>query len=105
MPQDALLARIGGEEFTLQLTDTIDQSCDFVDKLRGELNNTPLVHEGKVITITFSAGIATYGEDGTSLDALLACADKRLYIAKRQGRNQVFCDRNHAESTLNKELC
>ncbi len=105
MPQGALLARIGGEEFTLQLTSEIDQSCSFLDKLRRELKETPLMHEGKVITITFSAGIATYGEDGTSLDALLACADKRLYIAKRQGRNQVCCDRNHAESTLNKELC
>ena len=53
MPQGALLARIGGEEFTLQLTSEIDQSCSFLDKLRRELKETPLMHEGKVITITF----------------------------------------------------
>ncbi|MGB1297135.1 MAG: GGDEF domain-containing protein [Psychrobium sp.] len=106
MPPNALLARIGGEEFTLKITGKeLAQCCDFINDLRKELNDSPLVHEGKVIKITFSAGIATYGEDGTSLDALLACADKRLYIAKRQGRNRVCCEGVHEVKTSNKVLC
>ncbi|MCH9735067.1 MAG: diguanylate cyclase, partial [Actinomycetia bacterium] len=40
-------------------------------------------------TATFTAGIASYPEDGTSIPALVRRADERLYEGKQKGRNQV----------------
>ena len=39
--------------------------------------------------MTTSIGVAVFPEDGTSVESLLAVADKRLYEAKRLGCNQV----------------
>jgi PleD family two-component response regulator len=38
---------------------------------------------------TASLGCATLEEADGSIDALIALADRRLYAAKRSGRNQV----------------
>jgi PleD family two-component response regulator len=43
-----------------------------------------------VLRATASLGCATLDEAGGSVDALIALADKRLYAAKRSGRNQVY---------------
>ncbi len=40
--------------------------------------------------ISFSAGIAEYTKDGTTLDELLNNADKALYFAKAAGRARVI---------------
>jgi diguanylate cyclase (GGDEF)-like protein len=36
-----------------------------------------------------SIGVASYPQDGRSMDALLARADRALYLAKEGGRNRV----------------
>jgi len=118
-----MLARIGGEEFALKMMKTSLIECyDFIEKLRIELSNTPLIIENSKIKITFSAGVSTYGNDGTTLDALLANADKRLYMAKAKGRNCVFSSVpkaiynvdsesinsesiNYEDNTVNSDLC
>lgn len=106
LPPNATISRLGGEEFALKVWGaSLEQCSDFVDEVRRKLAVTPLIHENKPIAITFSAGIATFGEDGVTLDALLANADKRLYVAKRQGRNQVCNNVPQTESTSNKALC
>jgi diguanylate cyclase (GGDEF)-like protein len=50
---------------------------------------TPLVHDGKPLSITLSGGVAALPEDGADWDRLFAVADARLYEAKRSGRNRV----------------
>ena len=101
---NAMLARIGGEEFALNMLSTSLNECfEYVDNLRIGLNEHPLIIDGHTINISFSAGISTYGDDGTTLDALLASADKRLYLAKSQGRNTVCSAVEsplHATSTI-----
>ena len=88
----AIFARIGGEEFALKVIGASLNDChQYINELRIELSQSPLItHNNIKINITFSAGISTYGEDGTTLDALLANADKRLYVAKNNGRNCVM---------------
>jgi PleD family two-component response regulator len=39
--------------------------------------------------ITFSAGVASYPTDGGAVHDLVRTVDRRLYIAKRSGRNRV----------------
>lgn len=39
---------------------------------------------------TFSAGVASYPEEGRTLDELIALADARMYASKRQGRARII---------------
>ncbi len=85
-----LLARFGGEEFALLMVGSNEKNCfQQVDSIRQELADTPFSHDDLTLTMTVSAGMAMYGKDADSLDALLLKADQRLYIAKGNGRNCV----------------
>jgi predicted signal transduction protein with EAL and GGDEF domain len=44
---------------------------------------------GVPIAASVSIGVACYPEDGRTLDALAARADRALYLAKQAGRNCV----------------
>ena len=47
---------------------------------------------GERFTASFSAGVATYPDDGVSLDELFGTADARLYAAKEAGRRRIEID-------------
>ncbi len=86
-----LACRLGGEEFLLVLPDaTPAVAFRRIEKIREEFAN--LNHQLKAILptlLTFSAGIATYPQDGSTLNELLNNADRALYCAKQDGRNQT----------------
>ena len=85
-----LLTRFGGEEFALLMVASDLQACyQHVDGIRQELMQSPFIINKEVIGITVSAGIALYGKDGLDLSDLLLSADRRLYLAKDNGRNCV----------------
>jgi len=44
---------------------------------------------GQELAITTSGGVALYPDEGGDWDALFTAADRRLYAAKRAGRNLV----------------
>ena len=50
---------------------------------------TPLEFEGTRIETSVSIGLASYPEDGRSIDAIQGRADRAMYLAKEQGRNRV----------------
>ncbi len=83
------LFRYGGDEFVL-LLQGIDEKRGpaFVQRLLDSALNSP-IGENPPVTISFSAGIAYFPEDGTMLPELLKAADERVYHAKAQGRGQV----------------
>jgi diguanylate cyclase (GGDEF)-like protein len=86
-----LLARFGGEEFALLMVATdLEEGYGQIEALRKRLMITPFSTAKCDIQITLSAGLSTYGCDGKSLNQLIAKADKRLYHAKENGRNQVI---------------
>jgi diguanylate cyclase (GGDEF)-like protein len=74
-----VLARPGGDEFTLILPDCdIDRACTVLDRLR---QATPREH-------TCSIGVAQW-DGGEASQELLARADEALYGAKEAGRDRV----------------
>lgn len=84
------LARFGGEEFSLLMTSSdINEAYKHIDLMREKLSQKPFIMNNNKINITLSAGLATYGSDGTSLDSLMKKADDRLYKAKDNGRNCI----------------
>lgn len=92
-PQDALVARLGGEEFgllfPLQTGETACQSGEaMVDAIRLRLEALPLITPAGLTRMTASFGIALSRAD-ESLDHLLCRADNALYAAKNAGRNRL----------------
>ncbi|MDI9246304.1 GGDEF domain-containing protein [Marinobacter sp. CHS3-4] len=86
-----LPVRMGGEEFSVLLTNTTSaQAVDVAEKVRGDIASMAIRFEGKTLNITSSGGIAELGSDGENLRSMLRAADKRLYLAKANGRNQVL---------------
>lgn len=83
-----LPARFGGEEFLVLLPDTDAPGAAAVaEKFRTAMEL--LSFPGVQAPVTGSFGVATFPQDGTSMDSLLHGADLALYEAKKAGRNCV----------------
>jgi diguanylate cyclase (GGDEF)-like protein/PAS domain S-box-containing protein len=92
--QHDLVARSGGEEFTLLLPDTgADEAAALAERLRAGLQAQPARHAGPTgdmtLPVTVSVGVSLILPGDASLDAALARADAALYQAKADGRNRV----------------
>jgi diguanylate cyclase (GGDEF)-like protein len=89
-PTDFLF-RIGGEEFCCLLPHTDPEQAQRVaERIRRQVETTPVIVAGVPVKATVSIGIACTDEFGYDLDALIRRADKAVYSAKRAGRNRVM---------------
>lgn len=86
-----IMARFGGEEFVILLSDTnYDKAFAKAQELRLALANLPIsLPEGTTLNFTASFGVATLSDELNSIDKLLKAADTTLYKAKQTGRNKV----------------
>lgn len=86
-----ILARTGGEEFSIVLNNTnIDGALKFAEKIRDAIANTKIIYEDVIIKVTVSAGVSCIKNDDT-FQTILNRADSALYLAKENGRNIVIC--------------
>jgi diguanylate cyclase (GGDEF)-like protein len=85
-----LMARFGGEELVILLphTDPLG-ALDVAERIRERVAGGRLDWHGEKVGITVSVGVASYGGDDRTLDALVHDADLALYAAKKAGRNCV----------------
>jgi len=82
------VARMGGDEFTIVLTDLPDaDSAATAARKILEVMAVPFTIEGRELFITTSIGISLYPRDGEHLEDLLKAADMAMYHAKEQGRD------------------
>jgi diguanylate cyclase (GGDEF)-like protein len=87
-PEGALIARLGGEEFTIMCEISGHAELTLLaEKLRRATEATHIIYHGEIIRVTISLGLAI-ARPGDTLSALLSRADKALYGAKDHGRNQ-----------------
>jgi len=95
------VARIGGDEFTLLLTEMrkVDHICKVCHRIIEKLRQ-PYHIEGHALNITTSIGIAVYPDDGKTEEELMKNADIAMYRAKDIGRNsyQLFTPAMNAHS-------
>lgn len=85
-----IVCRYGGEEFLVAFPNTKEGDAFFIaDRLRESIQETPIYVEHHAISITISAGISEFPTHGQYEALILEAADKALYQAKHNGRNQV----------------
>ncbi|MCW9046429.1 MAG: diguanylate cyclase, partial [Gammaproteobacteria bacterium] len=82
------LARYGGEEFVMLLPGTKqEETLRLVNKLRKQIEDCGFHYHGESVQITISCGVSSFNEND-SLSQVFERADKALYKAKENGRNQ-----------------
>ena len=86
-----LFARYGGEEFAVVLRGiALPNARLAADRLRRATAELALEFEGQAVPVTVSIGGASTACAGvTDSNSLIAVADRRLYVAKKSGRNAV----------------
>lgn len=87
-----ILARFGGEEFIILLTETTPERVrDVGERYRTAVRDLPITDlvPSKQTPQTVSVGIALFPGHAASLDELIRAADDALYKAKDAGRDQV----------------
>lgn len=85
------VCRYGGEEMSIILPNTDkNEAVITAQKICQTVAEKPFkLANDKESTVTISLGVATYPEDGQTPGEIIEQADKRLYYAKENGRNQV----------------
>ncbi|MCP5074790.1 MAG: diguanylate cyclase [Rhodobacteraceae bacterium] len=87
-----LVARVGGEEFLVVLTDTPDhQAYSIAERMRRKIHSLPFpVGESLVpLNVSISIGVAFASVGRRSSSEMIQRADRALYQSKDRGRNVV----------------
>lgn len=80
-----VICRYGGDEFAAILIDTQRAGAvAYAERLRAAIES-----ESLATRVTASLGVACLPDDVTTMEELMAAADRALYDAKRAGRNRV----------------
>jgi len=99
--EDDTVARMGGDEFIILLTDIDD--VDHVVHVAHQIIESmaaPIKLNGRELVVTCSIGISIYPDDDTDMDNLVQNADSAMYRAKEAGRNgyQLYSPAMNAHS-------
>lgn len=113
MRETDCVARIGGDEFTMILTDVRDEE-DVVSATNKILESLahPFLIDGRALDVGVSIGIGMYPTDADSIESLVRNADVAMYQAKAEvGTQSAYCffsvnmnDRATEERVLLSEL-
>ncbi len=84
-----IVARWGGEEIILGLVGASnDEAFEIADAMRKKIAENKFKWGRKSLHFTVSGGVACL-ENAGDFETLFACADKALYKAKHNGKNQI----------------
>ncbi|WP_031433817.1 GGDEF domain-containing protein [Methylomarinum vadi] len=84
-----ILFRYGGEEFVILLSETsLDDAEDIAERIRLVIYNHTLAYGMQTLNMSVSLGVSSLrGND--SIGSFIKRADRAMYLAKANGRNQV----------------
>ncbi len=86
-----IVCRYGGEEMSIILPNTgKDEALSTAQKICERVASKKFKLAGdKETNVTISLGVSTFPYDGDNASTIIEAADKKLYKAKNNGRNQV----------------
>jgi diguanylate cyclase len=86
------IGRFGGEEFVVLMPGTtLEQGAIALEELRAGIEGSPFHFKNEPVRVTISIGYTQFCK-GDTLDTVFERADKAMYSAKDQGRNQIIQD-------------
>jgi diguanylate cyclase (GGDEF)-like protein len=100
-----LVARMGGDEFTLLLKDI--KSTDYALNVARRIIRSfeePITLKNQEFYVTTSIGIAFFPKDGTDAQTLVKNADTAMYKAKEKGRNHFQLYESTLTQNVSKKL-
>jgi diguanylate cyclase (GGDEF)-like protein len=99
--QGDIVCRYGGEEFVILMPNaTLHDAYERAEAWRRDYSARVIQYDDKRLSISFSAGVASYPLHGVSGEAILYAADHALYLSKNDGRNRVtLYDQPRQEAT------
>lgn len=100
-----IIARMGGDEFTMIITsyDTVTELPSLTKRLLDVLSQ-PVTIEDTYIFISGSIGVSVFPADGSSSDELVKNADAAMYKAKELGRNRYQFYNQHINDEIRKKF-
>ena len=85
-----IVCRYGGEEFLIVLPNTgVEAAAQIAERWRATIQESKIVENDADIKISISCGISEFPTNASTEAEALEKADKALYAAKYNGRNQV----------------
>jgi diguanylate cyclase (GGDEF)-like protein/PAS domain S-box-containing protein len=89
--QKDVLARLGGDELGILLTDCPDTAGEVVaNKILRSVSDFRFTWKERLFTISASIGLVPFGSESESAASILSAADAACYTAKDKGRNRVL---------------
>ncbi len=93
-------ARYGGEEFVVVVSCGFDDAVRLAERIRSTVEDLCSTFADSRIrrSVTASVGVANLGCDADAAEKLVRVADRRMYEAKKRGKNLVCADDGPAQS-------
>ena len=87
--EEGRCCRWGGEEFLFIMG--CENGAEIIaEKIRAEIENTPIIYGNETLHITVSVGVCSAAKGSvSSVHDIIELADKALYRAKAEGKNRV----------------
>jgi len=85
------ICRYGGDEFIIHLPETDSTMAKKIGfRAKDTIENFKFNFDNNAIDITISVGVTTCNDKKSTLNTLIASVDKKMYEAKKLGRNTVI---------------
>lgn len=85
-----VVARVGGEEFVMLMTETaFDDAMQVAERIRRDIKSNTLELGDTTLSWTASLGVTVLSTEDDSVSDALVRADQALYRAKQSGRDRV----------------
>lgn len=103
--ENDLVARIGGDEFIIVLSDIKNEQSilECIEKVLG-LFKKEIVVKGKILQSSTSIGCAIYPDDSKDINSLMKYADMAMYSAKANGKNSFRFFTKSLDEALHNEI-
>lgn len=102
--EEDLIARIGGDEFIIVIEESNKQEMIEIATRTLEKVSETYVIEDQAVNISPSIGISMYPNDGEDMESLVNNADKAMYYAKNQGKNNFQFYRSDLPEMTSKKV-
>ena len=90
LPEGAIAARFGGDEYVVACPDhDLEAVVGVVERIHRAVAELSYEREGVRLAPGISIGVAAFPVHAKDRESLFSCADRALYASKRAGRNRV----------------